>query len=251
MNSFLAAAVVFACLFGAVLLGMGLRRLLPEHHLSADTKDTVKLAMGLVATMSALLLGLLVSSAKGAYDAERTQVIQMAAKVAFLDRMLADYGPEAADIRAQLRTLVEEAVRRMWPEERTIPPQLAPNTQAGDAVYFAIQRLSPRDDLQRNLKAQATTLAVEGGQLRTLLVAQSVSSISKPLLIVMVSWLVMIFLSFSLFAPPNATANLALVVAVLAVSGAIFLILELDQPFGGLIQISSEPMLNALSYLAK
>lgn len=251
MNSFLAAAMVFACLFGAVLLGMGLRRLLPEHHLSSDTKDTVKLAMGLVATMSALLLGLLVSSAKGAYDAERTQVIQMAAKVTFLDRMLADYGPEAADIRVQLRALVEEAVRRMWPEERTIPPQLAPNTQAGDAVYFAIQRLSPHDDLQRNLKAQATTLAVEGGQLRTLLMAQAVSSISKPLLIVMVSWLVMIFLSFSLFAPPNATATLALVVAVLAVSGAIFLILELDQPFGGLIQISSAPILNALSYLVK
>ena len=251
MNSFLAAAVVFACLFGAVLLGMGLRRLLPEHHLSSDTKDTVKLAMGLVATMSALLLGLLVSSTKGAYDAERTQVIQMAAKVAFLDRTLADYGPETADIRTQLRVLVEEAVRRMWPEERTIPPQLASNTQAGDAIYFAIQRLSPRDDLQRNLKAQATTLAVEGGQLRTLLMAQAVSSISKPLLIVMVSWLVMIFLSFSLFAPPNATATLALVVAVLAVSGAIFLILELDQPFGGLIQISSEPILNALSHLAK
>ena len=251
MNSFLAAAVVFACLFGAVLLGMGLRRLLPEHHLSDDTKDTVKLAMGLVATMAALLLGLLVSSAKGAYDAERTQVIQMAAKVTFLDRTLADYGPEAADIRAQLRTLVEEAVRRMWPEEKNIPPRLTPNTQAGDAVYFAIQRLSPRDDLQRGLKAQAATLAVEAGQLRTLLIAQSVPSISRLLLVVMVSWLVVIFLSFSLFAPPNATATLALVVAVLAVSGAIFLILELDQPFGGLIQISSEPILNVLSHLAK
>lgn len=251
MNSFLAAALVFACLFGAVLLGMGLRRLLPEHHLSDDTKDTVELAMGLIATMAALLLGLLVSSTKGAYDAERTQVIQMAAKVAFLDRTLAAYGPETADIRTQLRALVEEAVRRMWPEERTIPPQLASNTQAGDAIYFATQRLSPRDDVQRGLKAQATTLAVEGGQLRMLLIAQAVPSISKLMLVVMVSWLVVIFLSFSLFAPPNATATLALVVAVLAVSGAIFLILELDQPFGGLIQISSEPMLKALSHLAK
>jgi hypothetical protein len=251
LNSFLAAAIVFACLFGAVLLGMGLRRLLPEHHLSADTKDTVKLAMGLVATMAALLLGLLVSSAKGAYDAERIQVIQMAAKVVFLDRVLTDYGPEAADIRIQLHALVEEAVQRMWPEERNIPPQLASNTPAGDAIYSAIQQLSPRNDLQRSLKAQAATLAVEAGQLRTLLIAQLVPSISKPLLIVVVSWLVAIFLSFSLFAPPNATANLALMVAVLAVSGAIYLILELDQPFGGLIQISSEPMLNALSHLAK
>jgi hypothetical protein len=251
LNSFLATAVVFACLFGAVLLGMGLRRLLPKHHLSADTKDTVKLAMGLVATMAALVLGLLVSSAKGSYDAEQTQVIQIAAKLAFLDRVLANYGPETMETRAQVRVVVEEAARRMWPEESSVPPQLASRTEAGDVVYFTIQHLAPRDDMQRDLKVQATALAGEIGQLRSLLLAQSAPSISMPLLIVMVSWLVVIFVSFSLFAPPNATANLALVVAVAAVSGAIFLILELDRPFGGLIAISSEPLLNVLSQLAK
>jgi hypothetical protein len=194
---------------------------------------------------------LLVSSAKSDHDTGQSGVSQMAAKVAFLDRMLADYGPEAADIRTQLRTLVEEAIRRMWPEERTIPPQLVPNTQVGDAVYLSIQHLSPHDDIQRGLKAQAATLAVEIGQLRALLLAQSIPTISIPLLIVVVSWLVAIFLSFSLFAPPNATANLALTAGVLAVSGAIYLILELDQPFGGLIRISSEPLRNALSHIAK
>ena len=251
MNSFLAAAIVSACLLGAVLLGMGLRRLLPAHHLSDDTKDTVKLAMGLVATMAALVLGLLVSSAKSDHDTGQSDVSQMAAKVAFLDRVLADYGPEAAEVRAQLRSITEEGVRRMWPEEGKMPVQLAFNTQAGDAVYLAIQHLSPHDDIQRGLKAQAATLAVEIGQLRTLLLAQSIPTISMPLLIVVVSWLVAIFLSFSLFAPPNATANLALMVGILAVSGAIYLILELDQPFGGLIRISSEPLRNALSHIAK
>ena len=108
---------------------------------------------------------------------------------------------------------------------------------------------SPRDDTQRALKTQAASLAVDLAQLRTLLLAQSVSSISKPLLIMVVSWLVVIFLSFSLLAPPNATANLALMVAALSVAGAIFLILELDHPFGGLIRISSEPMQNALKQL--
>lgn len=251
MNAILFTAVISACLFGAVLLGMGLRRLLPEHHLSQDTKDTVRLAMGMVATMAALLLGLLVSSAKGDYDNEQSNVRQIAAKVAFLDRVLADYGPEAAEIRVQLRAMTEEAVRRMWPGEGNRPVQLAPTASAGDAAYFAIQHLSPQDDAQHSLQTQAATLAVEIGQLLALLMTESIPTISMPLLIVVISWLMAIFLSFSLFAPPNTTANLALLAGVLAVSGAIFLILELDQPFGGLIQISSQPILNVLSHIAK
>jgi len=206
--------------------------------------------MGLVATMSALLLGLLVSSAKGVYDTTRGQVIQMAAKVAFLDRVLAAYGPEAGEARQQFRSLVEESVRRIWPGQVNLPAELAPDTQAGDAVYGAILRLSPRDDTQRSLKNQAATLAVELGQLRSLLVAQSVSSVSRPLLMVVVSWLGLIFVSFSLLAPPNAIANLALLASALSVAGAVFLILELDRPFGGLIQVPSQPMLNALGHLA-
>ncbi len=252
MNPALIAAIVSACLFAAVFLGIGLRRLVPQNHLGADTKDTVKLAMGLVATMAALLLGLLVSSAKGSYDAERSQVIQMAAKIAFLDRVLSLYGPEAAEARAAFRATIEGVVGQMWPEERKTSPQLAaPNIRAGDAVYVAIQQLAPLNDTQSSLKAEAARQLVELGELRALLQASAVPSISKPMLVVVVCWLVAIFLSFSLLAPPNATANIALLVSTLSVAGAIFLILELDQPFGGLIQISSQPMLNALNHLAK
>jgi len=128
---------------------------------------------------------------------------------------------------------------------------LAPNQQAGDALYIAVQRLSPHDDAQRTLKGQVTTLMVDLGQLRSLLVAQSIPSISKPMLIILVSWLVVIFFGFSLLAPPNATTTLALVASAFSVAGAIFLILELDHPFGGLIRIPSEPMINVLSHLAK
>ena len=246
MNTTLAALIVFGCLVGAILLGRALRQLLPEDHLTADSRDTIKLAMGLVATMTALVLGLLVSSAKGAYDTKRSEVIQMAAKVAFLDRVLGLYGPEAADARAGIHEAVQEAVRQMWPEEAGVPAHLAPDTRAGNAVYSAIEGLSPHDDTRRKLKDQATTLATDFAQLRSLLVAQSVASISEPMLIILVSWLVVIFLGFSVLAPPNATVMFALIVSALAVSGAIFLILELDQPFAGLIRISSEPMLNAL-----
>ena len=243
MNTTLVAATVACCLFSAVLLGMWIRRLVPQHHLNADTKDTVKLAMGLVATMSALLLGLLVSSAKGSYDTTRGQVIQMAAKVAFLDRVLGLYGPEAAPLLSQFHAAVEETTRQMWsPNEGA----LSRNVHAGNALYAAIQGLSPRDDAQRALKTQATTLAVDLAQLRTLLHVQSLASISRPLLVVVVIWLVIIFFSFSLLAPPNATATLALMVSALAVAGAIFLILEMDRPFTGVVRISSEPMQNAL-----
>ena len=250
MNATVISLSVLACLIAAVLVGRTLRRLLPEEHLSSESKDAVKLAMGLVATMSALVLGLLVSSAKGAYDTERSEVIQMAAKVTFLGRVLAAYGPETTGVRAQLRETMEEGIQQIWPGEMRRPARLAPNTQAANAAYGAIQALSPHNDMQAALKAQAAALAVDLAQVRTLLAAQSVPSISKPMLIILVAWLVIIFLGFSVLAPPNATAILALMLSALAVSGAIFLILELDEPFGGLIGISSEPMVNALHQLA-
>jgi hypothetical protein len=251
MNITLIPVVLFVFLVGAALLGRRVHRCLPEDHLSDVSRDAVKLAMGLVATMTALVLGLLVSSAKEAYDTKRSEVIQMAAKVAFLDRVLALYGPEAAEARNELRTAVADAVRRIWATDETRSAQLATNRQVGDALYLSIQRLLPHDDAQRTLKAQVATLLADLGQLRSLLIAQSIPSISKPMLIVLVSWLVVIFFGFSLIAPPNATTTLALVASAFSVAGAIFLILELDHPFGGLIHIPSEPLTNMLNHLAK
>src|SRR5215472_5346115 len=251
MNTALTGLIVFGCLVGAVLLGMSLRRLLPEHHLSADSRDVIKLAIGLIATMSALVLGLLVSSAKASYDTERSEVIQMAAKVSFLDRLLSVYGPEAAEARARFHDAVKEAVQQMWPEQARRPAQLAPDAQAGNVVYGILQALSPQDDAQRKLKEHAINVGIDIGQLRSLLVAQSTPSISTPMLIILVLWLAVIFLGFSTLAPPNVTTVFALVVSAVAVSGAIFLILELDQPFGGVIRISSEPMVKALGQFAK
>jgi hypothetical protein len=251
MITAITAVILFVCLVGITLLGRRVRRYLPEDHLSADSRDAVKLAMGLVATMTALLLGLLISSAKGTYDTVRTEVMQMAAKVAFLDRVLALYGPEAAGPRGELRDSVTDAVGRMWPSERSERAQLAPNQQLGDAFYVAVHRLSPHDDSQRALKTEAANLMVDLGQLRSLLQAQAIPSITRPLLIALVSWLVVIFLGFSVVAPPNATTTLALVASAFSVACAVFLILELDHPLGGLIRIPSEPMINVLNHLAK
>jgi hypothetical protein len=200
--------------------------------------------------MSALVLGLLVSSAKGAYDTARNEVIEMAAKVAFLDRVLANYGPEGAEARSRFHDAVQAGVRQIWPEKGRTSVHLAINTQPGNTLYAIVESLSPHNEMQTKLKEQASTLTIDLGQLRSLLVAQSVPSISNPMLVILVSWLAIIFLGFSILAPGNATVIFALVVSALAVSGAIFLILELDQPFGGLIGISSEPMVYALQQMA-
>jgi hypothetical protein len=243
--------ILFVGLVGVTLLGGCLRRIVPAEQLSADSKDAVKLALGLVGTMTAILLGLLISSAKGSFDTTRSEVMQMAAKVALLDRVLKLYGPDAMDARRALRDAIADGVRQTWPAERSSQARLDPNQQMGDALYVAVQRLSPQDDAQRGLKTQATNLMVQLAELRTLLQAQAIPSLSKPLLIALVSWLVVIFLGFSLLAPANPTSTLALVAGAFSVACAVFIILELNYPFAGAIRIPSEPMTNVLNHLAK
>ena len=149
--------------------------------------------MGLVGTMAALILGLLVAAAKGSYDTEKNEVTQMAAKIVFLDRVLANYGPESADTRVLLRRMVEGAVNRMWPEERSQHVQLDPAGSGIEELHKAIQKLSPKNDAQGSLRAQAVGMDSDLGQLRWLLFEQSGRSISMPLLIVVISWLAIIF----------------------------------------------------------
>jgi hypothetical protein len=245
------ALILFIVLVGVTLLGGRLRRVLPEEQLSDESKDAIKLALGLVGTMTAILLGLLISSAKGAFDTTRTEVIQMAAKVSLLDRVLTLYGPETAVARRALRDATADGVRRTWPAERSGPVRLDPNPQMGDAVYEPISHLAPRDDTQRALKTEATTLMVQLAEIRALLQAQAVPSVSKPLLIALMIWLMVIFLGFSLLAPANATSTLALMAGAFSVACAIFIILELDFPFAGIVRVPSEPMIKTLAHLAK
>ena len=245
------ALVLFVVLVGVILLGGFLRRVLPAEHLSAESKDAVKLALGLVATMTAILLGLLISSAKAAFDTARSEVIQMSAKVALLDRVLALYGPETAEARHALRDAIADGVERTWPTKRTGPVRLTPNPKMGDAVYVAISHLTPHDEAQRALKTEASTLMVQLAEVRALVQAQAVSAVSKPLLIAVVLWLVVIFLGFSLLAPVNATSTLALIAGAFSVACAVLIILELDFPFAGIIRVPSEPMTHVLSQLAK
>ena len=251
MNSNLVAPLVFVVIVAATLVGMRVRMALPDHHLGDDTKDAVRIGMGLVATMSALILGLLVASAKGSYDTEKSEVTQMAAKIRLLDRVLVNCGPQAQDARRLLRAATEAAVTRIWSEGRASAGPADPSTAWSEDLPRAVQDLKTTDDAQVAFKAQAGSLVNDLGQMRWLLFEQSGSSLSQPLLIVVIVWLAIIFGSVGVFAPWNTTVLVSLSLAALSVSGAIFLILELDQPFGGLIQISNRHMLDALAHLGK
>jgi hypothetical protein len=254
MSSLAMSGIVFACVFGGTLLGMLLRAALPERHLSAESKDVVKLGMGLIGTMSALVLGLMVASAKNSFDAQRSGLAQMSGNFVFLDRILSHYGPEANEAREMLRASVADMLERTWPEGGSHTAQAAPTggTEGRyEGLYEVIQGLSPKTDAQRSLQAQALKLSTDIGQARWSLFAQRGSSISMPFLMVMASWLGIVFASFSLFAPPNATVFTTLLLCALVVSSTIFLILELDRPFDGIIQVPSDPLRRALAQLGR
>jgi hypothetical protein len=251
MSPHVVGLLVFACLFGAALLGMRVRAMLPDHHITPEAKDSVRLAMGTVATMAALVLGLLVASTKGTYDAERNESTRMAARIVYLDRVLAMYGPETAEARSELRNATTSMIERMWPDERGAKVVLEPNDRWTDALPKNVYGLAPKDDVQRALKEQAVEMVDALGQERWLVYEEAETSVSRAMLLVVVLWLAVLFLSVGLFAPPNATVVVALMLSAVSVSGAIYLILELDMPYDGLISISSKPMRLALEHLGK
>jgi hypothetical protein len=243
------AAFIF--IFGGALLGMGLRLILPEPHLNSDTKDVVRLSTGLIATLSALVLGLLVASAQGSYQSQRNQIKQITANVILLDNILARSGPAAYQIRLLLRGGVKALVERIWDGQESDSTKAEPfEASAQSNLFFdRLLELTPQNDAQRQMQAKAVQLGVDLAQTR-ILFAQSGGAIPKPFIAVLVFWLTIIFVSFGLFARPNLTILAALFVCALSASSAIFLILDLSHPFSGLITISSAPLSNALAPLS-
>ena len=227
------------------------RTVLPEEHLSTDTKDVVKLGIALIATMAALVLSLLIASAKSTYDTRRNQLLQVSADIILLDRVLAHYGAETKDARAMLQRSVAAAIEQFWAADRDRPATIDPRASSVEALYDNIQRLSPQSEAQRSLQNQALTIALDLGRTRVLLFEQLGSSIPVPFRVVLVFWFCIIFASFGLFAPRNGTVIAAFFVCALSVSGAIFLILELDQSFEGLLQVSGAPLRAALAQLGQ
>jgi len=236
--------IALMVILGGAFAGTWLRNVLPEQHLADDTKDVVRLGTGLIGTISALVLGLLIASANSSYNEHRARVQQIAADVIQLDQILALYGPEARPARVQLRQAIDPMINRIWRENRS---DTAYQASSGRDFIAIILQLTPQNEAQRTLKDRAIQAIADITQTRLLLFEQSGSSLPLPFLVVLVFWLAMIFASFGMFSRPNPTVIAALIVCVVSASGALFLVLELSEPFTGLLQISSAPLRNALA----
>lgn len=238
---------------GGALVGMGLQPFLRRKHLSSEMQDLVRLSAGTIATLTALVLGLLVSSAKSAYDAVNTGVVQGSAKFILLDRTLARYGPEAGAVREQLKLALTGAIDRVWPEEKTGVSALTALEHGNgmELVQDKLTELTPKNDAQKQALAQAQQMVSDLSQTRWLLVEEMQSQLPVPLLLILIFWLILLFVSFGLFAPRNLMALTVLFVGACALSAAIFLVLELNQPLDGLMKISNAPLRNALEYMGK
>jgi hypothetical protein len=247
MSSLEIGLVTTAVVFGGALLGIALRAVLPQSQLGGESREVVQLGVGLIATMAALVLGLLVASAKSSFDTQSVEPTDMSSKIVLLDSILAHYGPDAKEARAVLRGSVVGALDSLSTEPIAVRSQSGSSSN-GEVLYDQIQGLSPKDDAQRSMQVQALSIMVGVGQTRWLLAAQKGNSVSVPMLVVLVAWLTIIFIGFGLFAPPNVTVVASLLVSALSVSGAIFLILELYSPYAGLIHVSGAPLRAALAH---
>jgi hypothetical protein len=249
VSPLIVSCVIFGVVFVGSLLGMALHRWLPEEHIGESSKDIVKLVMGLIATMAALVLGLLIASAKTSYDTQSGELVHASAQIIQLDRLLSVYGPEARPARGQLRATMERVIDHVWPSDTGASPNLAlaGSTTAPKDVFTAIASLDPQTNGQRFAQSKALEIATDLSQTRILLYEQSIGSLPWPFLVVLVFWLVILFLAFGLFAPRNATVFATLFVGSLSVAGAIFLILELDQPYAGLMRLSAAPLRAAVA----
>ncbi len=253
MNALAVGGIVFAAVFGGALLGMYLRIVLPEHHLSSDSKDIIRIAMATIATLAALVVGLLIASGKSSFDTKAGELTRAATHYILLDRTLAQYGPETREPRDLLRQMALLRLRQIWPEENAgrLNPEAVSQGTGIEVIQRDLLNLEPQSDAQKWLKSRALQLSGDIEEVRWSAVEQLGSSIQWPLLTVLVFWFVAIFTSFGLFAPTNSSVIIAMFACALSVASSIFLIIEMDQPYGGLIKLSSAPLVTALAEMGK
>jgi hypothetical protein len=232
---------------------MWLRTALPKGHLDAESRDTVKVGIGLIATMTALVLGLVTASAKSSFDSVNAAVKQTSVQILTLDRVLARYGPETVAIRGSIRQVLQSRIEMTWPQGSSGSAEQG-TTRAGpgptaEDLAEAIRALDARNDSQRALRSRALELIESVLQARWFMFVGGETSVPGPFLAILLFWLTITFTSFGLFAPRNATVLTVLFVCAASVSSALFLVLELDGPFDGIIKASAEPLRYALAHI--
>lgn len=249
MGPLIVAGVSCALMLAGAAVGAHLRRALPSHHLDGNCKDIVRLGGGLVATIVAVVLGFLISSANGKFEAQRTEMRRMAADIMLLDHLLESYGAETRPIRALIRQGIGQVVDRIWISDSHAAPDFGPHSISAE-VYRAIQTLPAPNPQHHIVRTQAATLAIDIARTRLMLFEAMHAPLPLALVGVLVFWLTMLFLSFSLFSPVNPTALGALMVIAVSASTALFLFLEMSDPFTGLMHVPSGVLSNILPPLA-
>jgi len=251
MNSTLIIGLmVLAAILVGALVGVKIRDRLPKHHLTDETKGLVTVSTAVVATVSALVLGLLISNANTSFTRLGGEVTALSAQILRLDHMLRRYGADAEPARNMLRQYAERKAADLFPNDpadvRLSNPSTYEILQRLEDMLLALRPANPRDQWWL---AQATTLASKIGETRWLLAQQIGQTTPKAFVALLVFWLALLFASFGLFAPPNLTSAVTLTLCALAVAGAVAMFLELEQGFGGLVRISPEPMRQAVETL--
>lgn len=243
MNTLLVAFLAFAAVAGAGLLGLALH--LNEERRSDESKGAITFAQSALATLAALVLGLLVSGANDHHRAQTARVTQLVSGVLILERQLLDFGPQTEPARAALLRATEDAGAQIW----------APSGRQGlfredPGLLRSIIALHPADARQTFLQQQALQQLMEMYRGISGLVTADQGIGSRNLLIVtVVVWYALLFFAMGLFARPNVMGIAAVLVGAMAVASAVLMVVELDRPFDGLFRISDEPLRTALGLM--
>jgi hypothetical protein len=253
MNAYEVAVIVFGCVFAGSIVGLELHAWLPGHHRSQASHDAIKLGTGMISVLASLVLGLLTASVKTSFDTTDGQIRTFAANLILLDQTLRDYGPQAAKARELVRDYTGRSIQDHWPQERDHPVQIndVSSGRVLDAARTAVLALPGDDPARSALRSTALSLMDSVLQTRWLLIERAGSSIQPPFVIILVIWIVLIFVSFGFNAPRNATVITAFIICAAAIATCLFIIIEMDTPFEGLITISSHPMRDALTHLSE
>ena len=247
MTAITIALITFILTFTAFWAGTVIRSRLPNEHTARESQDVVRLGMGLVATMTALLLGLVTAGAKSTFDQQDAAIRTGAVNILTLDRHLADYGPEAASIRVLVRAALAARVEAIWPTKGG--PAVTQST--AEDIEAQILRLAPQSEEQRWYKAEALKLTEEVLKTRWKLLSSRSGAVPRAFIAVVIFWLTATFASFGLYAPRNGTVLSVLFIASVSVSAAMFLILELDSPLDGIIKVTAEPLRYTLTQIGR
>jgi hypothetical protein len=240
--------VAFCCIFGAGLAGLLLQKVLPQSQRTEATQKMVQITMNVVAILAALVLGLLIASTKTSFDTRSKEIEQFSAHLTLLDRELLHFGQEQKDIRALLRDFTTRKIVQTWPTDYGSQPAVndVQTVQMLDDIEDRLRVLTPQTEMARLARSSALQLAGELKRTNRLLTVQESGRTPRPFLVAVIFWVSVLFVSYAIFSPFNATVIATMLVAALSVSIAVNLIFDMDQPFLGFVKVSSAPMQQAL-----